>query len=155
MSDYIMILGVVCMHAQSCPTLCNPMNCSLPGFTIREIFQARILEWVLQGNFPTQGSHPLLLPRFLHWQADSLPLHQLIIIYDCISFVYQVYSSSTYGWYIEKFNIYNMCDFVWKKTFTFSVSPQNILLCLPGKRRACKNIYIQYSLCYKVKNLRK
>ena len=32
--------------AQSCPTLCNPMDCSLPGFSIHGIFQARILEWV-------------------------------------------------------------------------------------------------------------
>ena len=31
---------------QSCPTLCNPMNCSLPGFSVHGIFQARVLEWV-------------------------------------------------------------------------------------------------------------
>ena len=32
--------------AQSCPTFYEPMNCSLPGSSVREIFQARILEWV-------------------------------------------------------------------------------------------------------------
>ena len=32
--------------AKSCPTLCNPMDSSLPGFSVRVIFQARILEWV-------------------------------------------------------------------------------------------------------------
>ena len=32
--------------AQSCPTLCDPMGCSLPGSSIHRIFQARILEWV-------------------------------------------------------------------------------------------------------------
>ena len=31
---------------QSCPTLRNPMDCSLPGSSIRGIFQARVLEWV-------------------------------------------------------------------------------------------------------------
>ena len=31
--------------AQSCPTLRNPMDCSLPGSTVRRIFQARVLEW--------------------------------------------------------------------------------------------------------------
>ena len=31
--------------AQSCPTLLDPMDCSLPGSSIRGIFQARILEW--------------------------------------------------------------------------------------------------------------
>ena len=31
---------------QSCPTLPDPMDCSLPGFSIHGIFQARVLEWV-------------------------------------------------------------------------------------------------------------
>ena len=31
--------------AQSCPTLSNPMDCSLPGCSIHGIFQARVLEW--------------------------------------------------------------------------------------------------------------
>ena len=31
---------------QSCPTLCDPMDCSLPGSSVHGIFQARILEWV-------------------------------------------------------------------------------------------------------------
>ena len=32
--------------AQSCPTLCDPMDCSLPGSSVHGIFQARELEWV-------------------------------------------------------------------------------------------------------------
>ena len=32
--------------AQSCPTLCNPVDCSLPGSSLHGILQARILEWV-------------------------------------------------------------------------------------------------------------
>ena len=32
--------------AQSYPTLCNPIDCSLPGSSIHGLFQARILEWV-------------------------------------------------------------------------------------------------------------
>ena len=31
--------------AQSCPTLSDPMDCSLPGSSIHGIFQARVLEW--------------------------------------------------------------------------------------------------------------
>ena len=31
---------------QSCPTLCDPMDCSLPASSVHEILQARILEWV-------------------------------------------------------------------------------------------------------------
>ena len=32
--------------AQSCPTLCTPMDCSLPGFSVHGIFQAIVLEFV-------------------------------------------------------------------------------------------------------------
>ena len=31
---------------QSCPSLSDPMDCSLPGFSVHGIFQARVLEWV-------------------------------------------------------------------------------------------------------------
>ena len=31
---------------QLCPTLCNPMDCSLPGSSVRGILQAKIPEWV-------------------------------------------------------------------------------------------------------------
>ena len=34
------------MHAQSCPTLCDPTDCSLTGSSVHGILQARILEWV-------------------------------------------------------------------------------------------------------------
>ena len=38
---------IVCVFvAQSCPTVCNPIDCSLPGSSVHEILQARILEWV-------------------------------------------------------------------------------------------------------------
>ena len=35
-----------CSDSQSCLTLGDPMDCSLPGSSVHEIFQARILEWV-------------------------------------------------------------------------------------------------------------
>ena len=47
MGLYKVILG--CMHAksfQSCPTLCKPMDCNLPGSTVHGILQPRILERV-------------------------------------------------------------------------------------------------------------
>ena len=34
------------MNAQSCPTLCNPMDCGPPGSSVHGILQARIMEWV-------------------------------------------------------------------------------------------------------------
>ena len=49
--------------AWSCLTLCDHMDCSLPGYSVLEILQARILEchFLLQAIFPTQGSNPGLL----------------------------------------------------------------------------------------------
>ena len=53
--------------AQSCPTLCDPMD-----YTVHGILQARILEWVA---FPfSRGSSQLgIEPRSSAWQEDSLP----------------------------------------------------------------------------------
>jgi len=34
------------LSCQSCPTPCDPMDCTLPGSSVRGILQARILEWV-------------------------------------------------------------------------------------------------------------
>ena len=62
----------LCLVAQSCPILSNPLGCSLPGSSVHGLLQAGILEWVaiflLQGIFPTQGSNPSLL----HQQVGSL-----------------------------------------------------------------------------------
>ena len=47
--------------AQSCLTLCDPMDCSLPGSSVHGIFQARILEWVAipsPGDLPDPGIEP-------------------------------------------------------------------------------------------------
>ena len=46
--------------AQSCPTLCDPMNCSPPGSCVHEIFQARILECVAIAK-PRASEHKELL----------------------------------------------------------------------------------------------
>ena len=60
----------------SCPTLCDPMDCSPPGFSVHGILQARVLEWAV---IPlSKGSSQLRFePRSPALQADSLPLsHQ-------------------------------------------------------------------------------
>ena len=56
-------MGVLC--AKSCPTLCNPLYCSLPGSSIRGIFSDKNTgvgcHFLLQGIFPTQRSNLCLL----------------------------------------------------------------------------------------------
>ena len=72
-----MLCCVLCSVAQLCPTLCDPMDYSSPGFSVCEIFAGKNtgMGWhfLLQGIFPTQGSNLRLL-CFLHWQAGSLSL---------------------------------------------------------------------------------
>ena len=59
--------------AQSCPTLCNPVDCSPPGSSICGILQVRILEWVAV-SFSRESSWPrvrtpvsCIAGRFLIW----------------------------------------------------------------------------------------
>ena len=68
---------------QSCPTLCDPMDCSPPGSSIHGIFQARVLEWgaiVFSGHtslhiFKTQNPkywRILFYPHFKSWESLQL-----------------------------------------------------------------------------------
>ena len=81
-------MGVdVCTLAQLCLTLRDPMDYSLPGSSVRGIFQAGILEWAdisySKGISQTQGSDLHLL-HLLNWQADSLSLSHLGETQYCI-----------------------------------------------------------------------
>ena len=64
------------MHVQSCPTLCNPMACSLPGSSVHGISQAKILEWVAI-SYSRGSSQHSIEHESLVLQVDSLLLsHQ-------------------------------------------------------------------------------
>ena len=70
---------IYAVYAQMCLTLCNSMDSSPPGSSVRGIFQTRILEGVAlspPGDLPNPWIElgVLHLLRLLHWQADSLPL---------------------------------------------------------------------------------
>ena len=62
---------ILCLNAQSCPTLHDPMGCSPWGFPGKN--PGVVCHFLLQGIFQTQGSNPPLL-HLLHWHASSLPL---------------------------------------------------------------------------------
>ena len=59
--------------SQSCPALCNRIDCNPPGSSLHGTFQARIVRWVaippLQGIFPIFD--PGIKPMFPAFQADS------------------------------------------------------------------------------------
>ena len=49
--------GFLYINQESCPTLCDPMDCSLPGSSVHGVFQAWILEWVVI-SFSRGSSRP-------------------------------------------------------------------------------------------------
>ena len=72
--------------AQSCPTLCDPMDCNLSGSSVHGIFQAIVLEWIaisplpkvpsiLSSNCLSNISTPLHLPCHTLRQATAIPSH--------------------------------------------------------------------------------
>ena len=66
-----------CVLAQSCPILCNPMDCSLPGSSVHGGKNTQVgCHFLFLGIFPTQGSNSHLL----HWQADPLPSAKIVNI---------------------------------------------------------------------------
>ena len=46
----------MCVITQSFPTLCDPMDCSLGGYSVHGIFQAKVLEW---GAISSAGDLPV------------------------------------------------------------------------------------------------
>ena len=88
---------------QSCLTLCNPMDCSLPGSSVHGSFQARILEWVAisfsKGNTPKIN----FIPCYCFWGTPPHPRPQLLWggCHSCGHLPY--FSASWAGWRCIKF----------------------------------------------------
>ena len=62
--------------AQSCPTLCDAMDCSLPGSSVYGIFQARVLEWgAILSNNPTLTFSHRVLKSVLYICVSFAALH--------------------------------------------------------------------------------
>ena len=63
-SLYLCICAVLCFVAQSCPTLCDPMDCSPPDPSLHGASSGKNTgvdcHAILQGIFPTQGSNPVI-----------------------------------------------------------------------------------------------
>ena len=83
--------------AQSCPTLCDPIDCSPPGSFLHGILQARILEWVAI-SFSRESSRPrdrtqvfcIVDRRFTVWATRELYSRSLLVIYFIYSSVYML-----------------------------------------------------------------
>ena len=68
--------------AQSCPTLSNPMDCSLAGSSVHGIFQARVLEWgaTAFSVFIYEYTFIMKIRNYVHKTPGSVPG---FIIYNC------------------------------------------------------------------------
>ena len=80
----------MCLVTQSCPTLCDPMNCSLPGSSAHGNSQARTLEWVAS-PFSSRSSQPgdqtqvsCIASRFFTSSATwEAPIKSLSVAQSC------------------------------------------------------------------------
>ena len=71
--------------AQSCPTLSDPMDCSLPGSSVHGIFQARILEWGAIA-FSMTNLDNILKSRDITWLTNVCLVKAMVfpvVIYGC------------------------------------------------------------------------
>ena len=74
-------MNLACMLVTlSCPTLCDPLDCSLPGSFVHGIFQARILKWVAisshsGSSLPRDWTHVSCIASrfFTHWAIGEAP----------------------------------------------------------------------------------
>ena len=73
---YSLRLPYCMLVTQSCLTLCDPMDCSLKGFSHHGILRGRTLEWVTI-PFSWGSSQPGVEPRPPAWQVGSLPSEPL------------------------------------------------------------------------------
>ena len=81
---------VVVNVTQSCPTLCKPMDYSLPGSSVHGIFQARILEWIAtyysrRPAQPREQTHVSCIGRQIlqHWATwEALYVQERVVKYQ-------------------------------------------------------------------------
>ena len=100
--------------AQSCPTLSDPMNCSLPGSSVHGIFQARVLEWgaIAFSDLPTTTEQIDLWSMFHNLNNSfNMVMSFPIGIAKCFSSGKWIYrwalNRSTYMWVFSNTKYYN------------------------------------------------
>ena len=80
---------------QSCPTLSDPMDCSLPGSSIHGIFQARVLEWAFSLLCINLVSLLPVSPYFPHCSQSYLPKTQHVPVTSVLITMKETVSNKT------------------------------------------------------------
>ena len=88
--------------AQSCPTLCDPMDCSLPGSSIHGIFQERVLKWAAIAIS--------IMSIFSGYFRDfSLALsHAILMCLNSIFFIFLMFEFHCSSWIFELLTSWNL-----------------------------------------------
>ena len=92
------------LAAQSCLIICDPTGCSLPGFSVHGMLQARILEWVaISSSRGSTSKSPALQADSLPceppgkpddyecWESFHVPVGHLLFLFEKILFGYSAY----------------------------------------------------------------
>ena len=126
--------------AQLCPTLRDPMDCSLPGSSVHGIFQARVLEWgAIAFSSTSVYFYPNLdwIPPSFSWQRKcfipSIPVYSFLSESGFLAFLSVGWGQVTEFWPVK-------CDYFLASSFWNL--PNDPLLCLSwlvdGKHRIHK-----------------
>ena len=119
----------MCTHAkslQSCLTLGNPMDCSLPGSSVHEDFQARILERVAMPSSKSSQPRDRTHICYVSWIGRQVLYHvQIIYLYESIEIYLILYKLD---W--PKSSLGFFCNIVQKNSNELFGQPNTTLLCL-------------------------
>ena len=107
---YIHIGKVKIEVAQSCPTLCDPIDCSLPGSSVHGIFQAIVLEGIAI-SFSRGSSQPRARTQVSRIVEDALPSEppgksiQWKMGWSWLLYIsYNIFISYSWSWYVYSEN---------------------------------------------------
>jgi len=111
-----------CMHAkllQSCPTLCNPMDCNPSGSSVHGILQARTLGWVAISS--SRGSSQSRDQTWLTWLSNLTTTEPpgkpccLICYYKSFLSIYQDTKDNVWWFYLQLYMLH--ITVFWKPIF--------------------------------------
>ena len=110
--SWLVAMICACLVTKSCPTLCNPVNCSPPSSSVHRILQ----EWIAMPSSKASAWTRVRLLCFLHWQGGSLPLGP------------PGKPSSSNSWSLKesKSNLYVGCPYALKPAHQEACVPRNL-----------------------------
>ena len=105
--DFSLLCFCCCLFAKTCPTLCNPMDCSPSVSSVHGISQARILEWVAisfsRGSSQPRGQTHVscLAGRFFTTEPPGKPLSRIKEESNNHCYAKHVYDFQHVGWQVK------------------------------------------------------